>query len=56
MLRGLGDRWSYEDWMNDMATQDSRMPRGWQAQYQTRCDWWLFDEQRSLWRSCRPLS
>lgn len=38
MLTGLGDRWSYEDWMNDMATQDSRMPRGWQAQYQTRCD------------------
>ena len=27
-----------EDWMNDMATQGSRMPRGWQAQYQTRCD------------------
>lgn len=32
------DRYSYEDWMNDMATREPRNRRGWQAQYQTRCD------------------
>lgn len=29
---------SYEGWMNDMATREPRNSRGWQAQYQTRCD------------------
>ena len=32
------DAQSYEDWMNDMATDDRRPPRGWQAKWQTRCD------------------
>ena len=32
------DSYSYEDWMNDMATREPRNKRGWMAQYQTRCD------------------
>lgn len=32
------ERFSYEDWMNDVATDDSKPARGWQAQWQTRCD------------------
>ena len=32
------DRFSYEDWMNSMATDDSKPARGWQAQHQPRCD------------------
>ena len=32
------DSYSYEDWMNDMATNEPRNRRGWMAQYQTRCD------------------
>ena len=32
------DRFSYEDWMNHMATEDSKPARGWQAKYQPRCD------------------
>lgn len=30
--------YSYEEWMNDMATREARNPRGWQAKYQARCD------------------
>lgn len=29
---------SYEQWMNDQATAVPRMSRGWQAQFQSRCD------------------
>lgn len=29
---------SWEQWMNDMATDDSKLKRGWQACWQTRCD------------------
>lgn len=32
------DSYSYEDWMNDMATREPRGRRGWHAQWQTRCD------------------
>jgi hypothetical protein len=32
------ERHSYEDWMNDMATDDSKPARGWHAQWQPRCD------------------
>lgn len=32
------DSYSYENWMNDMATSEPRNRRGWMAQYQTRCD------------------
>lgn len=32
------DSQSYEDWMNDVATDDRKPPRGWQAVWQTRCD------------------
>lgn len=38
MFGDPNDSRSYEDWMNDMATKPERMPRGWQAQYQLRCD------------------
>lgn len=32
------ERHSYEDWMNDMATDDSKSARGWHAKWQARCD------------------
>lgn len=32
------DAYSYEDWMNSLATDDSKPARGWQAAYQDRCD------------------
>jgi hypothetical protein len=32
------ERHSYEDWMNDMATDDRKPARGWHAKWQTRCD------------------
>lgn len=32
------DRFSYEDWMNETATDVGGPSRGWQAQYQCRCD------------------
>lgn len=31
------DRFSYENWMNDMATKDGPS-RGWQARWQPRCE------------------
>lgn len=37
-LIDINDSQSYEDWMNDMATDDRKMPRGWQAVWQIRCD------------------
>ena len=30
--------YSYEEWMNDMATREPRNNRGWHARWQTRCD------------------
>ena len=32
------DSQSYEDWMNELETDDRRPKRGWQAAWQTRCD------------------
>lgn len=38
MMLDRNDALSYEQWMNDIATDDSRPRRGWQAKYQPRCD------------------
>jgi len=32
------DSYSYEDWMNAVATDDRKPARGWHAAYQERCD------------------
>ena len=37
-MRMYSEAQSYEDWMNDMAMDDSKPARGWHAKWQTRCD------------------